>query len=203
MKTKFYLTLLTMLMSVQVVIAQQIIYGDQNETIIIDRESNPENHAVSYYKVDEAPNAFTTGNNLRIVCELSANGTNDHIVCSTVRPVRGWGTMVPNEENTAFSYEDEYHGEGANIYSVAFTDPFNGWAVGRMENYSISSGVVFHTVDGGKIWNLQFTSGTAMRLHSIGFTDAKNGRVDGLRKVGDFSFDVSLVTKDGGVTWIE
>ena len=208
MKTKIYLTVFTILMSVQIAIAQQIIYGDQNENNVPGQKcedgcdlSSKEN-AIFYKVAEVVPNAFTTGNNTLIVCRLIPGSETD-IVCSTSIPERGWGTMVSHENEAAYSYEEKLYKDGANIYSIAFTDPNNGWAVGVMESYSVNSGVVFHTEDGGKTWNLQFKSGTAMKLNSIGFTDAYNGWASGMRTVGNTTFEISLVTTDAGETWEE
>jgi photosystem II stability/assembly factor-like uncharacterized protein len=209
MKTKIYLTMFTILMSVQIAIAQRITYGDQNENKVAEQkcedgcDQTSENSASLFYKVDEVvPNVFTTGNNTLIVCRLIPGSETD-VVCTTSRPEKGWGTMVSQENDAAYSYEEKIYKDGANIYSIAFTDPDNGWAVGVMESYSVNSGVVFHTEDGGKTWNLQFKSGTAMKLNSVGFTDAYNGWANGLRTVGNTTFEISLVTTDAGETWEE
>ena len=209
MKTKIYLTVFTILMSVQIVIAQQIIYGDQNENKVPEQECEEgcdelsKNNAFLFYRVDEVvPNAFTTQNNTLIVCRL-VPGSETDIVCTTSKPEKGWGTMVSEENDPAYSYEEKLYKDGANIYSIAFTDPNNGWAVGVMESYSVNSGVVFHTEDGGNTWNLQFMSGTAMKLNSVGFTDADNGWANGMRTVGNITFEITLVTTDAGATWEE
>jgi len=205
MKTKIYLTMFVIPMSVQIAVAQQIIYGDQNKNTAL-LTNNIENDEITrlanitYYKVDETvPNTFTPANNNLIVCHLIP-GSDTNIVCSTSMPEKGWGTMV-TQDNGKYSYEEKLYNDGTNIYSIAFTDPKNGWAVGVMEKYSIHSGVVFHTEDGGKSWNLQFLSGTEMKLNSVGFSDPKNGWTNGVRTVGNATFETMLVTNDGGDTW--
>jgi photosystem II stability/assembly factor-like uncharacterized protein len=72
-----------------------------------------------------------------------------------------------------------------------------------MDIFSVNSGVVFNTADGGETWKLQFASGTAMKLYSIGFTDNEHGWANGIRTVGNFTFNVRLVTADGGQSWLE
>ncbi len=199
----------TILMSVQIAIAQQIIYGDQNENKVPEQKceegyDQSSNYDVSlFYMVDEViPNAFTTINNTLIVCRLLPGSETD-IVCTTSRPEKGWGTMVAQENDAAYSFKEKLYKDGANIYSIAFTDPNNGWAVGVMESYSVNSGVVFHTDNGGKTWDLQFMSGTTMKLNSVGFTDAYNGWANGIRTIGNSTFEITLVTTDAGETWEE
>lgn len=209
MKTKIYLTMFVILMSVEIVVAQQIIYGDQNESKVPEQkyedvgDPSSKNNTSSFYMVDEVvPNVFTTWNNTLIVCRLLPGSETD-IVCTTSRPEKGWGTMVLQENDAAYSYEEKLFKGGANIYSIAYTDPNNGWAVGVMESYSVNSGVVFHTEDGGTTWSLQFISGTAMQLNSVGFTDAYNGWANGMRTVGNITFEITLLTTDAGETWEE
>ena len=81
------------------------------------------------------------------------------------------------------------------LADVCFTDPQYGWAVG-------DRGVIWHTQDGGKEWQLQ-KSGTGHGLQSVHFIDQHNGWA-----VGGFSHPHSytgsgiiLFTHDGGRSW--
>ena len=158
MKTKIYLTVLAILMSLPIIKAQQTV----SRTII--------------------------------------NGLDTVVVCKTLQPDNGWGMMVKND-NGVFSYVDRKHVKGANINSIVFTDSENGWAIGMLVGCSINCGVIFHTNDGGQNWELQYRSGTQLKLNSIFFTDNEHGKVNGLRTVGNASYDTLLVTSDGGKTW--
>lgn len=209
MKTKIYLTIFTLLMNVQFAFAQTIIYGDQTEVQIMQQEcdgtceSNTSENVV-FYKVDEiTPNAFITGNNTKVVCKLVPIGSETKVVCSTEKPENGWGTMISDEHQAGFSYQEKHYANGADIYSIAFTDPDHGWAVGSMNEYSENSGVIFHTHDGGENWDIQFLSGTSMTLSSVSFVDPENGTAKGIREVGDARFEILLLTSDGGDTWLE
>ena len=204
MKIKQLFTVFAMLMIAQIAIAQQFIYGDQNKNNASLISNNEIMHPATktYYVVDEAfPNTFTTGNNTLIVCQL-VPGSDTNIICSTSKPENGWGTMV-NQENDKFTYQEKLYSDGTDIYSIAFTDPNNGWAVGVMESLSAQSGVVFHTKDGGKSWRLQYLGGTGISLNSVGFIDSKKGRAYGERTVGNTTFEICLTTDDGGETWTE
>lgn len=207
MKTIITLLLTLLIMNSENILAQKIIYGDQNEntnTLInsIDKTETENVTSTSYYVVDEdIPNTFSTGNNTVIVCRLSP-GSDTNILCSSKKPDNGWGTMVL-EDNESFNYLENPTSGGSNIYSIVFTDPDNGWAVGMMERNSMYTSVIFNTVDGGNTWKLQFTGGSGMNLNSIYFIDPKNGWTLGKRKVGDANFDIVLVTTDGGENWNE
>ena len=209
MTAKILLTALIIIMSLNCAIAQTIIYGDQNEVQTTNQEyegtceTNTSEKAV-FYKVDGiTPIAFTTGNNTKVVCRLIPGDSDTKVVCSTEKPDKGWGSMVSNENQAGFSFDENQHGNGADIYSVAFTDPDHGWAVGSMNEYSKNSGVIFHTHDGGKNWNVQYLSGTPMTLNSVSFVDPENGTAKGMREVGDATFEILLLTSDGGDTWSE
>lgn len=160
MKTKIYLTVLAILMSLPIIKAQLTI----SRTII--------------------------------------NGLDTVVVCNTLQADNGWGMMVKND-NGLYSYVDRNHVKGANIYSITFTDSENGWAIGMLVGCSINCGVIFHTNDGGQNWELQYRSGTELKLNSIFFMDNEHGKVKGLRTVGNASFDTLLVTNDGGKTWTQ
>lgn len=72
------------------------------------------------------------------------------------------------------------------IEALDFIDAQNGWLVGV-------GGIILHTTDGGKIWNLQ-PSPTKEMLSSVSFANTKTGYAIG-------SNGVILFTQDGGNTW--
>jgi len=204
MKKKQLFAVFAILLIAQITIAQQIIYGDKNKNNASLISNNEIMHPATktYYVVDETvPNTFTTGNNTLIICQL-VPGSDTNILCSTSMPENGWGTMV-SQENEKYTYQEKSYSDGTDIYSIVFTDPNNGWAVGVMESLSTQSGVVFHTKDGGKSWILQYLGGTGISLNSVGFIDPKKGRAYGERTVGNTTFEICLTTADGGETWTE
>jgi photosystem II stability/assembly factor-like uncharacterized protein len=136
------------------------------------------------------------------ICRTIINGLDTVTVRNALLPDNGWGKMVKND-NGGFLFTDGKHLKGACIYAIVFTDSENGWAIGMMETCTINSGVIFHSNDGGQNWELQFRSGTDLKLNSIYFIDNEHGRVNGLRTVANTSFDTLLVTSDGGKTWTE
>lgn len=73
-----------------------------------------------------------------------------------------------------------------NLYGTKFLTAQEGWIVGAF-------GVIFHTVDGGKVWQPQ-KSQTVEQLFSVDFADAKRGWIVG--RSGTI-----LHTSDGGATW--
>jgi photosystem II stability/assembly factor-like uncharacterized protein len=77
-------------------------------------------------------------------------------------------------------------GTGIDLWSVAFTGPNRGWAVGE-------NGTMLHTEDGGHSWHEQMT-GTANELAAITFLDEHVGWTAGGR-------GTILRTMDGGRTW--
>jgi photosystem II stability/assembly factor-like uncharacterized protein len=85
----------------------------------------------------------------------------------------------------------------ASLADVTFVDAATGWAVG-------DRGVVWHTRDGGKTWQLQATGVTA-NLTSVSFIDRTHGWIAGgaTRPYSDTSRGVLLTTTDGGATWTE
>lgn len=85
----------------------------------------------------------------------------------------------------------------ASLADVTFVDGQRGWAVG-------DRGVIWHTSDGGKTWQLQ-RSGVSCSLSSVSFIDQAHGWVAGgaTRTYSDASQGVLLATSDGGATWRE
>ena len=73
------------------------------------------------------------------------------------------------------------------LYSVYFTDEFNGTVVG-------TGGTILRTTDGGSSWVSQL-SGTSKSLLDVYFIDTENGFV-----VGDFG--LILRTTNGGNNWV-
>jgi photosystem II stability/assembly factor-like uncharacterized protein len=206
MKTKIYLTMLSILMSIQIVIAQQVSYGDQIQSnvsgnkIVDSSDLLPTENTTIHFTADEvALNNFRTKNNTLIACSFIP-GSDNNIICSTNTPVNGWGMMVA-QDNGKYTLEKPIYKDGAEIHSIAFTDSDNGWAVGVMNNYSSRNGVIFYTEDGGITWNLQTITGTGTKLNKIEFTDSKNGQVLGNRTIGDTTFKIMLITTNSGEVW--
>lgn len=73
-----------------------------------------------------------------------------------------------------------------NLHGVSFVTRDEGWVVGQL-------GKIFHTTDGGKIWEEQ-RSGTNLLLTMVDFVDRTHGWIVGER-------GTLLHTTDGGVTW--
>jgi photosystem II stability/assembly factor-like uncharacterized protein len=85
--------------------------------------------------------------------------------------------------------------EDAELTSVWFLDADQGWVVG-------DRGVILHTEDGGRHWQLQRTPETC-RLESVHFVNASLGWVVGGR-VHPYTHHTSCVvlrTQDGGRNW--
>jgi photosystem II stability/assembly factor-like uncharacterized protein len=85
--------------------------------------------------------------------------------------------------------------EDAELTSVWFVDADQGWVVG-------DRGVILHTEDGGRHWQLQRTPETC-RLESVHFVNANLGWVVGGR-VHPYTHHTSCVvlrTQDGGRNW--
>jgi photosystem II stability/assembly factor-like uncharacterized protein len=87
--------------------------------------------------------------------------------------------------------------DDAPLRAVHFVDKQEGWAAG-------DHGVVWHTTDGGKVWERQ-KSGTRASLRSICFLTPYTGFVAGRieQPYGMVSGGVVLKTTDGGLTWQE
>lgn len=83
----------------------------------------------------------------------------------------------------------------AELTDVCFVDADRGWAVG-------DRGVIWHTQDGGRQWQLQ-TSSTSSRLESVQFLDPQRGWAvgGGVHPYTHQSSCVVLRTQDGGTTW--
>lgn len=138
----------------------------------------------------------------QFVCQTIINGSDTGFICTTINPEIALGKMVILD-NDVYMLANRQQMKGAAILSVAYTNSQNGWAIGTMESCSVNCGVIFSTSDGGKSWNLQYKSGTAMRLNSLNIDKSENIVVNGTRTVGDNSFETTLVTNDGGRTWLE
>ena len=83
----------------------------------------------------------------------------------------------------------------AELTDVFFVDPDRGWAVG-------DRGVIWHTDDGGRNWQLQ-SSPVPCRLESVSFVDDRNGWIVGgwSHRYTHRSTGVVLRTTDGGQYW--
>ena len=78
-------------------------------------------------------------------------------------------------------------GTSTHLYSVSFADRYNGWAVGE-------SGIIIHTVNGGKTWITQ-TSGVTSPLNSVCFANNLKGWAVG-------NSGKIIHTFNGGATWL-
>ncbi len=85
--------------------------------------------------------------------------------------------------------------EDAALHAIQFVDEKEGWAVG-------DEGVVWHTVDGGQIWERQPT-GVRASLRSLHFLNPYTGWIAGREELphGQGSVGVLLLTRDGGLKW--
>jgi photosystem II stability/assembly factor-like uncharacterized protein len=84
--------------------------------------------------------------------------------------------------------------DDAPLRAVQFVDDREGWAVG-------DDGVIWHSIDGGKNWERQFSSIRAS-LRSVHFVSPWIGWIAGREELpGGASAGVVLYTRDGGVAW--
>jgi len=83
----------------------------------------------------------------------------------------------------------------AQLADVTFVDAERGWAVG-------DRGVIWHTADGGKTWDLQ-NSGVECRLASVCFLNDRTGWAAGgsTQPYTHATVGVVLQTRDGGEHW--
>jgi photosystem II stability/assembly factor-like uncharacterized protein len=88
--------------------------------------------------------------------------------------------------------------DDAPLHAVTFVDQSEGWAVG-------DHGIIWHTVDGGKLWERQ-KSGTRASLRSVQFLTPYIGYAVGRTEMPatlGHSSGIILSTTDGGLTWSE
>jgi photosystem II stability/assembly factor-like uncharacterized protein len=85
--------------------------------------------------------------------------------------------------------------DDAALHAVQFVDENEGWTVG-------DEGVVWHTVDGGQIWERQPT-GVRASLRSVHFLNPYTGWIAGREELPNAagSVGILLVTRDGGLKW--
>lgn len=94
----------------------------------------------------------------------------------------------------------------SDLTGIFFTDPKNGWVLGR------NSRTLYRTDDGGHTWDLLFTFDDQTRVESMHFSDEKEGRAVGRRLKRVISTPsaaprsiwegVILHTSDGGRSWV-
>lgn len=75
-----------------------------------------------------------------------------------------------------------------NLNAVCFVNPEVGWVVGEF-------GLILHTTDGGRNWNLQRGSNDLAQLFAVMFRDERRGWALGQR-------GTLVWTKDGGQHWL-
>src|SRR5438132_12811584 len=85
--------------------------------------------------------------------------------------------------------------EDCALHAVHFINAKEGWTAG-------DDGVVWHTLDGGRVWERQKT-GTRGSLRSIQFLNFENGWIVGREELPcqAGSVGVLLYTDDGGAKW--
>src|SRR5262249_7348572 len=85
--------------------------------------------------------------------------------------------------------------DDAALHAVQFVDENEGWAVG-------DDGVVWHSIDGGQMWERQPT-GVRASLRSVHFLNPYTGWIAGREELphGQGSVGVLLFTQDGGLKW--
>jgi photosystem II stability/assembly factor-like uncharacterized protein len=76
---------------------------------------------------------------------------------------------------------------GNKLYSVDFIDEANGWVVGE-------GGIILHTTDGGRMWEIQHDLLIRGTFTSVDFVDRENGWIVG---EGGYIFR----TENGGTSW--
>jgi photosystem II stability/assembly factor-like uncharacterized protein len=97
------------------------------------------------------------------------------------------------------NWERQKSGTRASLRAVHFSNPYSGWAVGRLDQPGGGSvGVMLRTTDGGLRWE-EVGLNVLPGLHLVRFFDDKNGFVGG---DGSDAFPSGLfTTSDGGRTW--
>jgi photosystem II stability/assembly factor-like uncharacterized protein len=85
--------------------------------------------------------------------------------------------------------------DDAALHAIQFVDENEGWAVG-------DDGVVWHTIDGGQLWERQPT-GVRASLRSVHFLNPYTGWIAGREELPhqQGSVGVLLMTTDGGLKW--
>ena len=108
--------------------------------------------------------------------------------------VGDWGTLLKTTDGgKTYKKVDGSVFKEKSLKGIHFADNSHGWIITySTPNDSENSGYIYHTTDGGKTWEEQFTTKSA--LFSLHFVDRKTGWVVGDKR--------SLyVTTDGGKTW--
>ncbi len=115
---------------------------------------------------------------------------------STAKSSKKASEPAPLQLNDTTASHEQRFFDDATLHAIQFLpDGRQGWAVG-------DEGVVWHTVDGGKIWARQPT-GTRASLRSVCFLNANVGWIVGREETPakGMSTGVVLYTRDGGVHW--
>jgi len=115
----------------------------------------------------------------------------------------GYAGLILHTEDGGNNWVVQNWSGSGNVYSilrkVQFIDLYNGWICGEAVINGTEYGVVLHTTNGGKSWNIQFTwEGIYeyQELYAIYFINATHGWVGGEVKT-------LFYTVDGGLNWIK
>ena len=100
-----------------------------------------------------------------------------------------WWGMILHTTDGGDTWEQQCMNSSRGFLSIYFTDPYNGWAVGRGPD----DGIVLHTSNGGESWQVQL-SGTIGYLYDVYFMDSNTGWI-----VGNDSTIGKTV--NGGMNW--
>lgn len=107
---------------------------------------------------------------------------------SRIVAVGAYGYIILSDDGGARYRQAEQVPVDSTLTSVSFVDDKQGWAAGH-------GGVILHTVDGGKTWQLQRSDTKVDQpLFSIWFANASEGWAAGL-------WSLLLHTRDGGKSW--
>ena len=101
-------------------------------------------------------------------------------------------SLILHTSDGGAQWRVEKTGTKVGLYSVAFVDADDGWAVG-FTLYRRMAGIILHTSDGGVSWTEQKSGTKGFLLDGVAFADASHGWA-----VGDLGV---LATSDGGITW--
>jgi len=122
----------------------------------------------------------------------------------------GWATGFSNPtvmggDNSSFILSTDNGGEIWQVFktkkigwgsNIQFINNKEGWVCGRL------NGAIWHTEDGGKTWDIQYTTEERCDWWEMFFLNAQKGWVVGRTSIkkGE-EYDTIMATKDGGKSW--